>query len=227
MARQGKKIKESYAKVDRSKEYSLSEAVALVKDTNIAKFDATLEGHFKVRYKSLQNVRGVISLPHGTGRQVKVLVFAKGEKAEEAKAAGADYVGDSDLIEKIQGGWIDFDFVVSTPDMMKDVGKLGPVLGKKGLMPKPKSGTVTMDVGNIVKELKAGRLEYRSDKTGVVHIPLGKLSFDSEKLLKNVSTAFATVLRDKPSDAKGDYIETFFIASTMSPGVRINTKELR
>lgn len=227
MTRQGKKIKESYTKVDRSKEYSLSEAVALVKDTNIAKFDATLEGHFKVRYKSLQNVRGVISLPHGTGRQVKVLVFAKGEKAEEAKAVGADYVGDSDLIEKIQGGWIDFDFVVSTPDMMKDVGKLGPVLGKKGLMPKPKSGTVTMDVGNIVKELKAGRLEYRSDKTGVVHIPLGKLSFDSEKLLKNVSTAFATVLRDKPSDAKGDYIETFFIASTMSPGVRINTKELR
>ncbi|MCB1145824.1 MAG: 50S ribosomal protein L1 [Leptospiraceae bacterium] len=227
MAKIGKKFKAASEKVDRSKEYSLAEALKLAKETNITKFDGSLEGHFNIKYKSIQNIRGVISLPHGTGREVKVLVFAKGDKAEEAKNAGADYIGDSELIEKVQGGWIDFDFVVATPDMMKDVGKLGPVLGKKGLMPKPKSGTVTLDVAAIVKELKSGRIEYRADKTGVVHIPMGKLSFDVEKLQQNVTTAFQTVLKDRPTDAKGDYIATFFIAGTMSPGIRINTKELR
>lgn len=227
MAKHGKKYRAAAAKVEAGKEYSLAEAIKLVKETSYTKFDGSLEGHFNIRYKSIQNVRGIVQLPHGTGRRVKVLVFAKGEKAEEARNAGADYVGDADLIAKVQDGWIDYDFVVATPDMMKDVGKLGPVLGKKGLMPKPKSGTVTNDVAAIVKELKSGRIEYRADKTGVVHIPMGKMSFTSEQLVENASAAFAAVLKDKPSDAKGDFVVSFYIAATMSPGVKINTKELR
>lgn len=227
MAKHGKKYRAAAAKVEAGKEYSLADAIDLVKETSYTKFDGSLEGHFNIRYKSIQNVRGIIQLPHGTGRKVKVLVFAKGEKAEEAKNAGADYVGDADLIAKVQEGWVDYDFVVATPDMMKDVGKLGPVLGKKGLMPKPKSGTVTNDVAAIVKELKSGRIEYRADKTGVVHIPMGKMSFTSQQLVENASAAFAAVLKDKPSDAKGDFVVSFYIAATMSPGIKINIKELR
>jgi large subunit ribosomal protein L1 len=175
----------------------------------------------------LQNVRGIIQLPHGTGKKVKVLVFAKGEKAEEARAAGADYVGDEDLIQKVQGGWIDFDFVVATPDMMKDVGKLGQVLGKRGLMPKPKSGTVTTDMRGIIAQLTAGRIEYRADKTGVVHVPMGRLSFTAEQLKDNATAALQAILKDKPNDAKGDYVVGMHIAGTMTPAIKVNIKELR
>lgn len=227
MAKQGKKYKAASAKVERDKEYSLEEAVKVLKEVTSTKFDSTLESHFKVRYKSLQNVRGIVQLPHGTGKKVKVLVFAKGEKAEEAKQAGADFVGDADLIAKVQGGWVDFDFVVATPDMMKDVGKLGTVLGKKGLMPKPKSGTVTTDIKGIVTQLKAGRVEYRSDKTGVVHMPVGKLSFSEAQLVENAESAFNAVLKDRPGDAKGEFVLTMFLAGTMTPGVKINIKDLR
>jgi len=227
MAKRSKKYIEAVKKIDRSKEYTLDEAVSLIKDIKYSKTDETFEGHFRVRYKSLQNVRGSLTLPHGTGKKVKVLVFAKGEKAEEAKSAGADYVGDMDLIEKVQGGWVDFDFVVSTPDMMKDVGKLGPVLGRKGLMPKPKLGTVTLKVDDIVKQLKSGRIEYKSDKTGVVHLTLGKLSFEANKLVENTRAAIAAILRDKPSDAKGDYVASVAFAGTQTPGIKVSTKELR
>lgn len=227
MAKHGKKYLEALKKIDREKDYPVSEAVSLAKETNYTKFDGTLEGHFKIKYKSMQNIRGSIQLPHGTGKQVKVLVFAKGEKADEAKEAGADYVGDNDLIEKIQGGWIDFDFVVATPDMMKDVAKLGPILGRRGLMPKPKAGTVTMDIAQIVKELKAGRVDYRADKTGVVHLGLGKLSFDVDKLSDNLKTAYEVLMKDKPSDAKGDYIVSVYVAGTMGPGVKVDLKELK
>ena len=227
MAKHGKRYKQAAAKVERGKEYSLAEAIDIVKSVSSTKFDATLETHFKIKYKTMQNIRGGVQLPNGTGKQVKVLVFAKGEQAEAAKAAGADYVGDAHLIEKIQGGWVDFNFVVSTPDMMKDVGKLGPVLGKKGLMPKPKAGTVTPSVEPIVNQLKAGRVEYRADKSGVVHLGVGKVSFEASQLVENVKVAFDTILKDRPSDAKGEYITSFYIAGTMTPGVKINIKELR
>jgi len=227
MAKKSKKYKEAAAKVDSSKEYSLAEAVQTVKGMAATKFDSSLEVHLNVKYKSLQNVRGGVQLPHGTGKQVRVLVFAKGEKAEEAKSAGADFVGDADMIEKVQGGWVDYEFVVSTPDLMKDVGKLGPVLGKKGLMPKPKAGTVTNDVSGIVKQLKAGRVEYKSDKTGVIHLGVGKLSFQEKQLEENVSAAFNAIMKDKPSDAKGDYVVSGYIAGTMTPSVKLNLKEMR
>ncbi|MCS6972533.1 MAG: 50S ribosomal protein L1 [Leptospiraceae bacterium] len=227
MAKHGKKYRAAVARIEPGKEYSLLDAIKLIKEVSYTRFDSTLEGHFNIRYKSVQNVRGIVQLPHGTGKKVKILVFAKGEKAEEARAAGADYVGDDDLIQKVQGGWIDFDFVVATPDMMKDVGKLGQVLGKRGLMPKPKSGTVTTDIKGIIAQLTAGRIEYRADKTGVVHVPMGKLSFTAEQLRDNAQAVFQTLLKDKPSDAKGDYIVGMYIAGTMTPAVRINTKELR
>lgn len=227
MSKHGKKYQQALSKIDKAKEYSLAEAIDVIKETNFTKFESSLEGHFNIKYKSMQNIRGSFQLPHGTGKEVKVLVFAKGDKAEEARKAGADYVGDSDLIEKIQGGWVDFDFVVATPDLMKDVGKLGPVLGKKGLMPKPKSGTVTNDVEAIVKQLKSGRVEYRADKTGVVHLGVGRLAFETEKLVDNVSTAFQSIMRDKPTDAKGDYVVSVYLAGTMTPAVKISVKELR
>lgn len=227
MAKHGKKYRAAAEKINPEKEYSLVDAVKIVKEVSYTKFDSTLEGHFNVKYKSTQNVRGIVQLPHGTGKKVKVLVFAKGEKAEEARQAGADYVGDDDLIQKIQGGWVDFDFVVATPDMMKDVGKLGQVLGKRGLMPKPKSGTVTTDIKGIIAQLTSGRLEYRADKTGVVHVPMGKLSFSPEQMRENAATVFQAILKDKPSDAKGDYIVSMFVTGTMTPAVKINIKEMR
>jgi large subunit ribosomal protein L1 len=227
MAKHGKKYKSALTKVSTDREYSLKEAVEIIKEVAATKFDSTIEGHMNVKYKSLQNVRGIVQLPHGTGRIARVLVFAKGEKAEEAKKAGADFVGDIDMIEKVQKGWTDFEFVVATPDLMKDVGKLGPVLGKKGLMPKPKSGTVTNDVTEIIKQLKSGRIEYKADKTGVVHMALGKLSFESGKLVENISAAFQMVMRDKPTDAKGDYVVSMYLAGTMTPSVKVNVKELR
>jgi large subunit ribosomal protein L1 len=227
MARHGKKYRAAAAKINSGSEYSLIDAIKLLQEVSYTKFDSTLEGHFNIRYKSLQNVRGIIQLPHGTGKKVKVLVFAKGEKAEEARAAGADYVGDEDLIQKVQGGWIDFDFVVATPDMMKDVGKLGQVLGKRGLMPKPKSGTVTTDMRGIIAQLTAGRIEYRADKTGVVHVPMGRLSFTAEQLKDNATAALQAILKDKPTDAKGDYVVGMHIAGTMTPAIKVNIKELR
>jgi large subunit ribosomal protein L1 len=222
----GKKYKSLYPKVDRTKLYSLEEAVVLAKETSFTKFDGTLEVATQVNYKSLQNVRGTISLPHGTGKKVRVLVFCKGDKQTEAKNAGAEYVGDAELIEKVAGGWTDFDACVATPDMMKDVGKLGPVLGRKGLMPKPKAGTVTTDVTRAVTELKSGRIEYRPDKGGVIHLGVGKTSFDNQKLVENVRAVIASLVKDKPSDAKGEYLKNLAVSATMGIGVKVDVKEL-
>ncbi|MDX1959060.1 MAG: 50S ribosomal protein L1 [Leptospiraceae bacterium] len=222
----GKKYKQQYTKVDRTKLYNLDEAVALAKDTSYSKFDGSLEISTQVNYKSLQNVRGTISLPNGTGKKVRVLVFCKGDKQTEARNAGADFVGDADLIEKVSGGWTDFDACVATPDMMKDVGKLGPVLGRKGLMPKPKAGTVTQDVTKAINELKSGRVEYRPDKGGVIHLGVGKISFDKEKLVENVRSVVAALMKDKPSDAKGDFLKNFSLSATMGIGVKVDIKEL-
>jgi large subunit ribosomal protein L1 len=224
--KRGKKYKALYTKVDRTKLYNLEDAVGLAKETSYSKFDGTLEIATQVNYKSLQNVRGTISLPHGTGKKVRVLVFCKGDKQNEAKAAGADFVGDSDLIEKVAGGWTDFDACVATPDMMKDVGKLGPVLGRKGLMPKPKAGTVTNDVTKAINELKSGRVEYRPDKGGVIHLGVGKMSFDKTKLIDNVKAVITALMKDKPSDAKGDYLKNLAVSATMGVGIKIDTKEV-
>ena len=224
--KRGKKYKALKDKVDRQKYYSLSEAVDLAKSTSYTKFDGTVEIATQVNYKSLQNVRGTVSLPHGTGKKVRVLVFCKGDKQTEAKNAGADFVGDMDLIEKVSGGWTDFDACVATPDMMKEVGKLGPVLGRKGLMPKPKAGTVTTDVAKAINELKSGKIEYRPDKGGVIHLGIGRVSFDSKKIVENITTVIATLLKDKPSDAKGDYIKNLAVTTTMGLGVKIDSKEL-
>ncbi|MBE7411968.1 MAG: 50S ribosomal protein L1 [Leptospiraceae bacterium] len=224
--KRGKKYKALKDKVDKTKVYPLSEAIDLAKATSYSKFDGSLEVATKINYKSLQNVRGTISLPHGTGKKVRVLVFCKGEKQNEAKSAGADFVGDMDLIEKVSGGWTDFDACVATPDMMKDVGKLGPVLGRKGLMPKPKAGTVTTDVVKAVNELKSGRVEYRPDKGGVIHLGVGKISFDSSKLLDNVKSVIAAIQKDKPSDAKGEYLKSFSVSATMGHGVKVDVKEI-
>ena len=223
----GKKWKAVADKVDRSQPQDLSSAVNLVKETSYTKFDGTVEVAIKIGYKSLQNVRGTLKLPHGTGKQVRVLVIAKADKHEEAKAAGADFVGAQDMIEKIQSEkWTDFDACVATPDMMKDLGKLGPILGRKGLMPKPKAGTVTEDVGTAVKNLKGGQMDYKADKSGVVHLPVGKVSFTPDQLQENIKTLYQSIMRDKPSDAKGEYVRSFFIAPTMGPGVRVNTRSL-
>ncbi len=224
--KRGKKYKALYTKVDRTKLYNLEDAIGLAKETSYSKFDGTLEIATQVNYKSLQNVRGTISLPHGTGKKVRVLVFCKGDKQNEAKAAGADFVGDSDLIEKVAGGWTDFDACVATPDMMKDVGKLGPVLGRKGLMPKPKAGTVTNDVTKAINELKSGRVEYRPDKGGVIHLGVGKMSFDKIKLIDNVRAVITALMKDKPSDAKGDYLKNLAVSATMGVGIKIDTKEV-
>ena len=224
--KRGKKYKALYTKVDRTKLYNLEDAITLAKETSYSKFDGTLEIATQVNYKSLQNVRGTISLPHGTGKKVRVLVFCKGDKQNEAKAAGADFVGDSDLIEKVAGGWTDFDACVATPDMMKDVGKLGPVLGRKGLMPKPKAGTVTNDVTKAINELKSGRVEYRPDKGGVIHLGVGKMSFDKIKLIDNVRAVITALMKDKPSDAKGDFLKNLAVSATMGVGIKIDTKEV-
>jgi large subunit ribosomal protein L1 len=222
--KRGKKITNAREKVEKTILYNLSDAVKLLKDAKFVKFDESVDVAVKVVHKSYQNVRGAVSLPHGTGKDVKVLVICKGDKQKEAKEAGADFVGAEDIIEKIKEGWTEFEAVVATPAMMKEVGKLGPVLGKKGLMPKPKAGTVTDDVKGIVKALKGGRVEYKADKTGVIHIGVGKTSFDDEKLVDNIKTFYNQVMKDKPSDAKGNYIKSFNISSTMGPGVKINFK---
>lgn len=222
--KRGKKITDARAKVDKAKLYNLEEAVKMLKELKISKFDETVEAAVKVVHKSYQNIRGSVSLPFGTGKQVKVLVICKGDKQKEAQEAGADYVGAEDVIEKIKGGWIDFQAVVATPDMMKEVGKLGPVLGKKGLMPKPKAGTVTEDIKGIIKELKGGRIEYKSDKSGVISVGVGKTSFEAASIEENIRVFFNQVMKDKPSDAKGNYIKSLHISSTMGPGIKINHK---
>lgn len=222
--KRGKKISEGKSKVDKTKLYELADAVNMMKELKYAKFDESIDMAVKLVHKSYQNIRGSAVLPSGTGKEKKVLVLCKGDKQKEAQEAGADYVGAEDLIEKIQGGWIDFQAVVATPDMMKQVGKLGQVLGRKGLMPKPKAGTVTEDIKGIVKELKGGRVEYRADKSGVVHMNVGKVSFDDNAIIENVKAFYNQVLKDKPSDAKGNYIKSLHISSTMGPGIKINYK---
>lgn len=230
MAKRGKKYQESIKLVDREKHYSPKKAVALVKETAKAKFDETVEAHIKLGVDSRhadQQVRGAIVLPHGTGKEVKVLVFAKGEKAEEAKNAGADHVGEAELADKIQKeNWFDFDVVVATPDMMGVVGKLGRVLGPKGLMPNPKSGTVTFDLDNAVKEIKAGKVEYRLDKSNIIHVPIGKVSFGEQEIYENYKALMDAVVKAKPAAAKGQYLRNVTVTSTMGPGIKVSTAKL-
>lgn len=225
MAKKGKKFIEAKKLVDSTTLYSVEEAVELVKKTNVAKFDATVDVAFRLGVdprKADQQIRGAMVLPHGTGKDRSVLVFAKGEKAKEAEAAGADFVGDSDMINKIQQGWMDFDVVVATPDMMAEVGKLGRVLGPRGLMPNPKTGTVTMDVTKAVNEVKAGKVTYRVDKAGNIHVPIGKVSFDDEKLVENFATIHDVLLKAKPSAAKGQYMKNVTITTTFGPGIHVD-----
>ncbi len=224
--KRGKRYLQSLELIDRTKLYDPEEAVSLVKDTAKAKFDETIELSVKLGVDPKhadQQVRGAVVLPHGTGKDVKVLVFAKGDKAKEAEDAGADYVGDDDLVAKIQNeNWFDFDVCVATPDMMAKVGRLGRVLGPKGLMPNPKSGTVTMDVAKAIKDIKAGKVEYRVDKAGIIHVPIGKASFENEKLQQNLDTILDAIIKAKPAAAKGTYLRSVTISSTMGPGIKIN-----
>ena len=226
MATKGKKYVDSAKLIDRAAQYDVNEAMELVIKTATARFDATVELHVKLGVDSRhadQQVRGAIVLPHGTGKTARVLVFAKGDKAEEARAAGADFVGDMDMVEKIQKeNWFDFDVVVATPDMMGVVGRLGKVLGPKGLMPSPKAGTVTMDVTKAVNEIKAGKVEYRLDKTNIIHCPIGKVSFGAEKLSDNLNALMTAIVKAKPAAAKGQYVKSCVAASTMGPGVKVS-----
>ena len=222
----GKRYSEAAKLIEKTKTYDLEEAVALVKKTASAKFDETIEAHFRLgvdgRHADQQG-RGAVVLPHGTGKTVKVLVFAKGNKVDEALAAGADYAGGDELVPKIQNeGWLDFDVVVATPDMMGVVGRLGRVLGPKGLMPNPKAGTVTMDVTKAINDIKAGKIEYRLDKSNIIHVPIGKASFTEEQLTDNFQTLIDAVVKAKPAAAKGQYIKSLVVASTMGPGVKLN-----
>ena len=226
MAKKGKRYAGALQKVDRTKFYDASEALTLVSDIAGAKFDETVEAHIKLGVDSRhadQQVRGAVVLPHGTGKTKRVLVFAKGEKAKEAEQAGADFVGAEELVQKIQGeNWFDFDIVVATPDMMGVVGILGRVLGPKGLMPNPKSGTVTFDVAKAIDEIKAGKVEYRLDKTNIIHVPVGKVSFGGEKLTENFTALMDAIIKAKPAAAKGQYLRSITVASSMGPGVKIN-----
>ena len=226
MAKRGKKYLEALKLVDRSRRYSLEEAVELVKKTNVAKFDATVEVSFKLNIdprKAEQNLRGAVSLPNGTGKTVRVLVIAKGAKAQEALAAGADYAGDAEYLEKIKEGWFEFDTIIATPDMMGELGKLGRILGPKGLMPNPKTGTVTMNIEQTVKEFKVGKVEYRTDKVGNIQVPVGKVSFENSKLAENIKAIYNQMIRVKPQTVKGVYIQNLTITSTMGPGIKVTT----
>lgn len=228
--KRGKKYVESAKLIDRSTLYEKAEAISLVKKSAVAKFDETVEAHIRLGVDGRhadQQVRGAVVLPHGTGKTVKVLVFAKGDKATEAEAAGADFVGGDELVPRIQNeGWLDFDVVVATPDMMGVVGRLGRVLGPKGLMPNPKAGTVTTDVTKAVNDIKAGKIEYRLDKTNIIHVPVGKASFTEEQLADNFQTLMDAVIKARPSSAKGQYLRSVTLTSTMGPGVRLNTTKL-
>ena len=225
-----KKYVDSVKLIEKNKMYDPDEAFGLVCQTSKAKFDETVELHVRLGVDSrhaYQQVRGAIVLPHGTGKSVRVLVFAKGDRANEAKAAGAEYVGDADLIEKItKENWFEFDVVIATPDMMASIGRLGRVLGPKGLMPNPKAGTVTMDVAKAVNEAKAGKIEYRLDKTNIIHCPIGKASFGAEKLRENFDTLMGAIIKAKPAAAKGQYIKSCVVASTMGPGIKVNSAKI-
>ena len=228
--KKGKRYVESAKLVDRTNLYDVEEAVSIIKKTANAKFDETIEAHIKLGVDGRhadQQVRGAVVLPHGTGKKVKVLVFAKGDKVEEAQAAGADYVGGQELVPKIQNeGWLDFDVVVATPDMMGVVGRLGRVLGPKGLMPNPKAVTVTMDVTKAINDIKAGKIEYRLDKTNIIHVPVGKASFTEEQLADNFHTLMGAIVKAKPAAAKGQYLRSVTITSTMGPGIKLNPVKL-
>lgn len=230
MAKKGKRYADAMKKIDNSKQYDLEEAVSLIKDIAKAKFDETVEVHFKMGVDGRhadQQVRGAIVLPHGTGNSKKVLVIAKGEKAEEAKAAGADFVGAEDMVEKIQKeNWFDYDVIVATPDMMGLIGRLGRVLGPKGLMPNPKSGTVTFDITKAVNEIKAGKVEYRLDKTNIIHCSIGKISFENDKLVDNMKALTEAINKARPAAAKGTYLRSVTLTSTMSPGIKLNAAKL-
>lgn len=223
--KKGKKYQEALKKVDRSKTYTLAEATDLVKECAFAKFTETVELSVKLTLKKSQSVRDTVVLPNQFSAQKKILVFAKGDKAQEALDAGAAYVGDNDLIEKIRGGWMDFDIAVATPDMMKDVGRLGPILGRRGLMPNPKTHTVTNDLKEALAELNKGRVEFRSDKTGVVHLAVGKVNMDTDKIVENALTTVSEIYRKRPADAKGDFIVSVALSSTMGPGVHVDVKD--
>ncbi len=229
MAKKSKKYLEAAKKVDSTKLYSVEEAIALAKEIDFAKFDASVEVAYRLGVdprKADQQLRGAVVLPNGTGKTQRVVVFAKGEKAKEAEAAGADYVGDSDLAQKIQGGWFDFDVIVATPDMMGEVGRLGRVLGPKGLMPNPKTGTVTMDVTKAIEEIKAGKVTYRVDKVGNIHVPIGKVSFSEEKLVENFKAIHETLMRIKPATVKGQYVRNIAVTTTFGPGVKVDATSL-
>lgn len=226
----GKKYVEAAKLVDKTIKYALTEATELVKKTSVAKFDATVEVAFRLNVdprKADQNLRGALVLPHGTGKTLRVVVIAKGDKAKEAEAAGADFVGDQELLDKIGKGWFEFDVMIATPDMMAQLGKLGRVLGPKGLMPNPKTGTVTMNVEQAVKDSKAGKIEYRTDKVGNIHAPIGKVSFDAVKLAENFLSLYNTLIRIKPSTVKGTYIKNITISSTMGPGIHIDEQKVK
>jgi large subunit ribosomal protein L1 len=228
--KKGKRYLEAAKLIDRTATYEAAEAVSLVKKCASAKFDETIEAHIRLGVDGRhadQQVRGAVVLPHGTGKTVRVLVFAKGEKVDEALAAGADFVGGEELIPRIQKeGWLDFDVVVATPDMMGIVGRLGRILGPKGLMPNPKAGTVTMDVTKAINDIKAGKIEYRLDKTNIIHVPLGKASFSEEQLADNFQTLIDAIVKAKPAAAKGQYLRSVVISSTMGPGVKLNVAKL-
>lgn len=229
MAKKSKNLQAALAKVDRNKKYEANEAVALAKEIDFAKFDATVEVSYNLNIdvkKADQQIRGAMVLPHGTGKTSRVVVIARGEKAKEAEAAGADFVGEADLIQKISDGWLEFDVMVATPDMMGQVGRLGRVLGPKGLMPNPKTGTVTMDVTKAVNDIKAGQVTYRADKAGIVNVPIGKVSFEDNKLVENLKALHEQILRVKPAATKGTYINNLTLSTTFGPGIKLDVTSL-
>jgi large subunit ribosomal protein L1 len=226
----GKSYRDALAKVDRNQRYLLEDSLHLVKETARAKFDETVELAIRLGVdprQADQNIRGTVTLPHGMGKAVRVLAFAKGDKEKEAQDAGADFVGSDELIKKISEGWLEFDKAVATPDMMAAVGRIGKVLGPRGLMPNPKTGTVSMDIGKAVKEIKAGKLEYRVDKAGIVHVPVGKASFGPDQLIENARAVLMSVLRAKPASAKGNYVKGVTVTTTMGPGIKIDLAQIR
>jgi large subunit ribosomal protein L1 len=230
MSGNGKSYRAALAKVDRNQRYLLEDTLRLVKETARAKFDETVEMAVRLGVdprQADQNVRGTVILPHGMGKTVRVLAFAKGEKEKEAQDAGADFVGSDDLIKKISEGWFDFDKAVATPDMMGAVGRIGKLLGPRGLMPNPKTGTVTLDIGKAVKEIKAGKLEFRVDKAGIIHVPVGKASFGAEQLIDNTKAVLLSILRAKPASAKGNYVRGVTVSTTMGPGIKVDLTQVR
>lgn len=226
----GKSYRKVLAKVDRNQRYQLEDSLKLVKETARAKFDETVDIAIRLGVdprQADQNIRGTVALPHGMGKTVRVLAFAKGEKEREAQEAGADFIGSDELIKKISEGWLDFDKAVATPDMMAAVGRIGKILGPRGLMPNPKTGTVSLDIGKAVREIKAGKLEFRVDKAGIVHVPVGRASFSAEQLIDNARMVLLTILRAKPASAKGNYVKGVTIATTMGPGIKIDLAQIR